>query len=378
MGKAGSKLNAVPGFVLACSTPAKPTLSGAGTDASGVPYSIFTKDVISCGEWQVPETGQKFSVDEARIDRWVSTFNAMSKAGVEVPIPLGHTFEPDKNRGFVQGFFRDGDTLKMTAKMIGEDAKLAAARNLVSLFAVPEFEDAKGNKYQDAILHVALTPVPVIPGQQGFIAASRGGLNVNAPVFRLAMEPSTMNQHLLSLAQKFGVDTSACTCDQELHDAIAAKKPADEKAPEAVAMAKKLDETEKALALARTELAAATKAEDNPRVLKLTRESRALRLDALVSAGHATPAFVKAAKARHCPADDKALALSLTPAADAMFEGMLEDLKLIDFKTLQEQSKTSVALSRTVPGDGPDPSKPDPEVIKRAAESRGYKVPARS
>lgn len=378
MAKKSSRSNAVPGFVLACSALAEPALSGAGTDPSGVPFRLYTKDVISCGEWQVPETGQKFSVDEARIDRWCSTFNAMAAAGVEVPIPLGHTFDPNLNRGFVQGFFRDGDTLKMTAKMIGEDAMLAASRNLVSLFAVDEFEDAKGNTFTDAILHVALTPVPVIPGQQGFIAASRGGLNVNAPVFRLAMEPSTMNQHLLSLAQAFGVDTSKCTCDQELHDAIAAKKPAgeDKPKPEAVAMAKKLADTEAALSLARTELAAATKAEDNPRILKLSRQSRTAQLEALVLAGYATPAFVKAQLARYCPADDKALALSLTPAVDAMFEGLIEDLKLIDFKTLEQAGRTRTALSRSVPGEASDPAVADPEVVKRACAHLGIKPAA--
>ena len=97
-------------------------------------------------------------------------------------------------RGRVKSMYVEGDSLIMTCELIGEDAIAAAGRNDVSIHSPPEFTDGKGNKYQQPITHVALTPEPLVPGLGEFIsiAASR------------RLEFRTMN--LKGLAKLLGVE----------------------------------------------------------------------------------------------------------------------------------------------------------------------------
>jgi hypothetical protein len=67
---------------------------------------------------------------------------------------------------------RDGDTLIELHQFLGESARDVGLRNQVSLGIDPDFVDGLGRKYGEAIVHSAVTPVPVVPGQGGFEAAS--------------------------------------------------------------------------------------------------------------------------------------------------------------------------------------------------------------
>lgn len=352
-------------------------LAGARTDANGVPVKSYVKDLIRVGTYRDPKLGDTFDVTPDDLDRWVREFDRMNSNGVKVPVPDGHTFDSQNNRGYVTGLFHDGSTLFGNIDLIGEDAIRMASRTEVSIYQPVEFTDDKQNKYDRPIAHVALTPVPVISGQGGFvpITASRGGTE-RVPVYRLAQETTTMNPQLLAVAKALGVDCSACKTDQDLHDAILAKNGGG--AEKAVAMARELDETKKALSLARTELEAAKKGDEgetNPRVLKLSRQSRALQLDQLVPAsGSAMKAFVDAQKKRWCPDDDKALALSLSPSNDALFEGLMADLKLIDFKALGEQTRQARELGRTTPGAD---SKSSAETTRKTIDSMKALAPVK-
>lgn len=339
------------GVVLVCDTAPAQQSDASGVDDAGVPYRVYTKDLIKCGRWTIPDTGQNLDVDTARIDGWVDTFNRLTAAGYSVPVPDGHTFTADKNRGFVLAMFRDGDTLRAKMKLIGEDGIAAAARNFVSIYAPAKFKYSDGKTYHDAITHVALTPVPVIPGQEGFsaIAASLGIERV--PVYRLSMEP-TMNPLLLSLAAAMGVDPAACKSDQELHDAMIAKAKAGKPEPDK-AMAASLATATADLKLAREELAELKKTSDpDPLVLSLSRDNRGMKIDGLVTAGKTTPAVAKALKAAWVPDDHGALKLSLSPAACSLFDATLAAIGQMDPKILGEQTRAqnAVALSRTAPG----------------------------
>lgn len=343
--------------VLLCAVGAG-VLAGSRTDANGSPVKSYVKDLIRVGPWRDPRTGDTFNVTTEDLDRWAGEFSRMKANGVRVPVPEGHTDEASANRGYVEGMFHDGTTLFGNIDLIGEDAIAMASRTEVSIYAPASLTDGQGVKYDNPIAHVALTPVPVISGQGGFvpITASRGGTE-SVPAYRLC-QGENMNQHLLSLAKLHGVDTSTFTTDQQIHDALAAKMKGGDKGdgagtPAAVAYARERDEAKQALQLARNEIEALKKggeAEHSPLVLKLSRQSRSAQLDALVPAGgNAMKAFVEAQKKRWCPADDKALALSLSPSADSMFDGLVEDLKLIDFKVLSEKNPRT--LDRVVPGD---------------------------
>jgi hypothetical protein len=64
-----------------------------GGKSKDVPVAYFWKDAIATGEYQHPKTGQKLSIDGARLDGLVSKFHEMKAAGVEIP---------DADRPFVQ------------------------------------------------------------------------------------------------------------------------------------------------------------------------------------------------------------------------------------------------------------------------------------
>lgn len=182
-----------------------------------------------------------------------------------------------------------------------------------------------------------------------------------------------MNPQLLAVAKAMGVDCSTCKTDQDVADAIMAKNKG--ASDSAVAMSRELDQAKKDLSLAQGEVQTLKRgdAPRDPMVLKLSRQNRQLVLDRFE--GTPLAPFVKAQKGRWGPADDKTLALSLTPSADAMFEGLVEDLKLIDLPALGEQTRGTRALSRGEPGPG-DPKndgKEDPKVVDRVLSYLGRK-----
>lgn len=157
-----------------------------GNENKKFPVAYFEKDVIETGDYEHPITKRKFSVDERRIDNWVNKFNQMKAAGAEVHCPVDHSDKAEDNKGFVVKMRRDGKKLKSTLQVIGDDGALLALRNRCSMQFWPMYTDEKGRKWQDAIEHVAFTPIPVISGQGPFvpIAASRGQQSV--PVYYLS------------------------------------------------------------------------------------------------------------------------------------------------------------------------------------------------
>jgi hypothetical protein len=147
-----------------------------GAEVKKVPVSYFEKSAIECGQYVHPTTGEKFAIDEQRLDLWARKFDQMRAAGVEIPCPIDHSDKAEDNRGFTVKLRRDGKQLKFIPQVIGEDGALLAMRNRCSVKINPNFKDGKGREWGEAIEHIAFTPVPVIDGQGSFVpfAASRG------------------------------------------------------------------------------------------------------------------------------------------------------------------------------------------------------------
>jgi hypothetical protein len=129
----------------------------------------FRKEIIKIGQYVDQGADQRFEVTPGVLAHWVSSFRRMRDNGVKVPIPLGHDFGHDNNRGWVTDLFVDGDSLVMTCDLFDQDVASLVARNDVSIMAVPEFTDGKGQSYKYPIVHVALTPIPLIPGLGDFV-----------------------------------------------------------------------------------------------------------------------------------------------------------------------------------------------------------------
>ncbi len=132
----------------------------------GQPVQRFRKELIKVGSYFKQSDQLQFAVDRSMLDHWAATFFAMKVNGVKVPVPSGHTTDPDRNRGWVLDIAAK-ETLGRVIELVGERIKLAGT-NDVSIYAEPSFTDGRGNKYEWPILHVALCTDPVVPGLRPF------------------------------------------------------------------------------------------------------------------------------------------------------------------------------------------------------------------
>jgi hypothetical protein len=200
-------------------------------EVNGQPAAYFWADAIRVGRYVHPAGHFELSVDEQRLDAWAANFRRMRDAGVDVPVPVDHSTSARDNLGYVIDAKRDGDRLCLLHQLIGEDAIALAARNKVSLAIDPRFRDGHGTPYGDCIVHSSLTPIPVVPGQAGFVPMSRGGDDgATAMVFTLApakppSDPSADFRRRAESLVKAGRITPACR-DRLLH-CFARDRPAD-------------------------------------------------------------------------------------------------------------------------------------------------------
>jgi hypothetical protein len=158
-------------------------------ELNGHPVAYFWADGIHTGRYVHPAGRFELFVDRQRLDTWAGNFRRMKEAGVDVPVPVDHSTSARDNLGFVIDVQREGDTLKLLHQLIGEDAIKLAARNKVSLAIDPNFTDGQGNTYGDCVVHSSLTPIPIVPGQAGFIPMSRAAPadSSDAPPVTMAM-----------------------------------------------------------------------------------------------------------------------------------------------------------------------------------------------
>jgi hypothetical protein len=81
---------------------------------------------------------------------------------------MDHAATASSTLGWIVDVKRDGDQLLELHQFLGESARDIGLRNKVSLGIDPHFVDGKGNQYGEAIVHSAVTPVPVVPDQGEF------------------------------------------------------------------------------------------------------------------------------------------------------------------------------------------------------------------
>jgi hypothetical protein len=147
-----------------------------------------------------PRNGE-FRVDKARNTRWVKQFKAMKAAGIKVPLAWGHqpkaepadeaTSKADKeywlskfNAGYIEDVYLDPDgTLGVIADSPGVEVNDKGEAVTTARFddgrtvkcaiaevsgAFRDWKDGTGKDWPDSLIHVAMTPLPVIGGQEGF------------------------------------------------------------------------------------------------------------------------------------------------------------------------------------------------------------------
>ena len=127
--------------------------------------------MIHAGNYVHPAKGFSLAVDQQRLQRWAETGRQMLAARVAIPINCDHSDAARDVVGYVKDFKLDGDRLLGLCQFIGDDAALTAARNSVSVGIDPDFTDGEAHKWGEAVVHLALTPVPVVPDQDQFLRA---------------------------------------------------------------------------------------------------------------------------------------------------------------------------------------------------------------
>lgn len=199
---------------------------------------VFKKELIYPGNFvKKDESGNvefELPVDESLMDHWVATFDKMRENGVDVPVPVEHTTDPEKRRGTVvrmtKEFNPERGKPSLYAFIKFRDPKTAAdmsKTSQVSLFSPPSFSDGKGHEYTRPITHVALTDYPLVPGLDAFEKAVAASL-ARCPDRAIAMskvlsmdsgEDQTMSP-MQELAQDLGIDVGGETDDAVIKDLI--------------------------------------------------------------------------------------------------------------------------------------------------------------
>ena len=166
---------APPVFHLAAADPLRPSASpGWPAAVSGLPAFYYWKDALRVGRYAHPSGRYALDVTRQKLDGYARTFAAMRANGVGVPILADHAPTAAATLGWIVDVRRDGDRLLELHQFLGEQARDTGLRNHVSLGIDPDFVDGRGVRYGEAIVHSAVTPVPVVPGQDDFQPAAAG------------------------------------------------------------------------------------------------------------------------------------------------------------------------------------------------------------
>ncbi len=236
-----------------------------------VPRRMMRKVAIRVGDFEAD--GKKLAVSESDLKHWSATFRKMKAAGIDVPLCSDHDMAASDTLGQVHDLEVVGDELIATVEVIGEKAIESALRNNCSIYAPVKFKAGDGQVYEQPILHLAVTPYPLIPGLGRFqpIAASN--------VRRLSKEANAMDKFAQRIARvlNLGEDADEEKVAEMVDELV---KKVDDLTEKVAAAAEKPDEGKEDDEEKEKELSA-MKAE----VVASRRETRELKLAHLVADG---------------------------------------------------------------------------------------------
>lgn len=266
----------------------------------------YEKQVIYAGSFvkNDPVTGEllyKFSVTEQDIDHWISEDAKLRAAGLDVPMPVGHTEDPLRTAAYAESFCKKLDhkgrvgLFCVTSFKTPEYATQLKDTN-VSIY-VPRQYTHNGNVFERPIKHVAFTDYPAVP--------DLGPAAIAASVETLLLESDDMK--LKELAKAMGLTFDDAATDEQLSEAILNEH-------------KRVSEKLKALEEKTTaELAASAET-----VKRLTKETRALKIDSLFAGSKPR---ITAAQAKALKEEWASDALSLSTEANESFNSVISTLE---------------------------------------------------
>lgn len=282
----------------------------------------------------------QFSVDKALINHWAKTGKAMLAEGIEHPLPLDHTSNPEKRRGSVVDLEprqnpKRGGIWSLYEKVKFRDTEAAALAKTanVSILIEEEMTSGLGTKYKLPIVHTALTDYPVIPGLEPFQAVA---LSYNIP------EQPGQAMTLQELATKMGLNPQLPP-DQILAaigaawDQMKAKMAAPPAAPpipgappagppRPPGLSDPPEETEETET--ETEETDKPEGEVSLALVELSRDNRLMKIEKLALSRKITPAVRKDLEKRFCTPNALKLSLSREQGGggDDGFKAVIETL----------------------------------------------------
>lgn len=329
------------------------------TDKDGVPKQRFKKDMIRPGTYKHPVMGWTIDVTAERLNRWVAAFRAMRDNGIDVEVPVNHSYDARDNIGYVVDMFVEDDaegvpTLYGIHEIIGSNnIELVKTNRNVSVAISKDFKDGKGNAYGEAIVHSSVVQQPVVPGQSDFvpIAASRMYETQNVLYKVNTMEKGETMPNVIPLDKLrellgAGDDLTEENALSRLNEMLKSK---DEKLStlqkENIDLQGKLDESGK------KDTKAASKVD--PTVAEMLADAAGDKLDNLVQNGKITPAvrdeLSKVLVGKEGERNMSALAINQA-THKSLFKNVVEALSKNDVALLGEKTGVQV-LSREVHGE---------------------------
>jgi hypothetical protein len=185
-------------------------------EVSGQPAAYFWKEIIHTGNYKHPTREFQLNVDAGRLQKWLGTGQDMLTADVPIPINCDHSDRARDVVGYVKDLKIDGNRLMALCQFIGPDAALLAARNQVSAGIDPNFIDGQSRQWGEAIVHLALTPVPVVPNQGTFMPASLADDSMDVPTLVDADEEMDATNAIEISPEQFAAICQAVGAEAEI------------------------------------------------------------------------------------------------------------------------------------------------------------------
>ena len=266
----------------------------------------FEKQVMYADTFHKPLGNGKYQdivVTSRDMDMYAQSTNKYIIAG-KVTVPIEHTEDLEKNRGYVAKLLRKRDkkgrdSLYAVVDFRDKDAAKLANSSCVSVFIPPYIQDGKKVLYPRSMKHLALTNDPILPGLENFqcIAAS-----FNGPIMTI-----------MELAKKLGFTPAEGTSDEALGTMIFnAVSQLQEKLKKAMAGDKPADKP----------------AQGDPVVASLLKENREGKIDGLLRDNKITPAVSKTLKEKWCSEECISASLKEGSQTSDAFKDVVDTLAL--------------------------------------------------
>lgn len=263
---------------------------------------IAEKQVIYVGnfkKWISDSQNLSFDVDEKLIDHWVATHKELIAAGLDVPLPVKHTDDPEARRGTVIDLKKKTDakgriSLYASIKFNSQEIRDSLKHSNVSLYCPPSVRH-QDKVFVRPIRHVCITDYPVVGDLEPFTIAAA----YDDPK-KSTKNPLRNSAMMKALAEKLGLSVPPDASDDAIAGMIFAKF--EEIMKKDVDGDGKVGNESGDTTPAKEEPVAASndaQTKPDPVVLSLVRDNRTMKLDSLVAAHKLTPARAKELKAKY-------------------------------------------------------------------------------